>query len=125
MHRTAIWRQRGKEIGPKRQNAGRVDTQNAQNGDFVSTRQQRLPVATGRRGITAVPGSTATPKAPSAPEALPSPPEAPSAGPGSTATPEAPSAGMAKKVIFLPLSRLKQKNFAENRLKHRFLLADC
>ncbi|MBR3989302.1 MAG: hypothetical protein IKI85_01990 [Bacteroidales bacterium] len=87
MHRMAIWRQRGNNAFPS---------------------QQRLSVATGRRGITAAP------------------PEAPSAVPGSTTVPpEAPSAGMAKKVIFLPHYRLKQKNFAENRLKHRFLLADC
>ena len=41
-HRMAIWRQRGKEIGPKRQKAGRVDTWNAQNGDLPSTRQTPL-----------------------------------------------------------------------------------
>ena len=42
-HRMAICRQRGKEIGPKRQKAGRVDTWNAQNGDLPSTRQGNRP----------------------------------------------------------------------------------
>ena len=69
MHRRPIWRQRGKEIGQKRQNAGRVDTQNAQNGDLASTRQQRLSVATGRRGITAAPRKRHRPS----PEAPPPP----------------------------------------------------
>ena len=120
MRRWPIWRQRGKIIGPKRQKAGRVDTWNAQNGDLPSTRQTPL-----RRSQTPQ-YHRRSPEAPSANlRSTAVPPEVPSANLRSTAVPpEVPSAGMAKKVIFLPLFRLKQKNFAENRLKHRFLLAD-
>ena len=105
-HRMAICRQRGKEIGPKRQKAGRVDTWNAQNGDLPSTRQTPL-----RRSQTPQ-YHRRSPRS-----AIGQPPK-------HHRSLRSAIGRHGKKVFFLPLFRLKQKNFAENRLKHRFLLAD-